>query len=1050
MFGTIAALLLVLAHVSAQTNSSCVQVVEGAAAGLSPYPDDEPSLTFTMEGATNLKTNNVNVVLVVDGSPSVEPEEFVLAQEFAKDTVEAFGRRNIFENGGTASYVQFSGSTSYEGTFDSPESFNAHVDTVIQTGSGTDIAEGLLVGVELLKANASSFGFVVLVTDGEANSGGDPVETAELIRADNTTTIFAVGVGADISNGTLLGIAGEEVNVFSVTDFDSLEAAVADIEVIADETVLSCPATGVTITVEFDVAVSSVDSSSTTITGSTISGDNRVTFTADDLEDNPTQFAVALQRCGNVTLAEYEDEQGNSPDMSRLPDPTCNEPSRTGRGAAILVSAVVVGTAVLTALANAIDRNALLSSGVQSAIEEEARKQEAATNVQGNPADHAPAPDNMAEDSSRIADEGSKSRGEQGATDTVQGNPAYHASAPDTIAEDSSRIADEGSKSRGEQGATDTIGGNPAYHSSAPDTIAEDSSRIADEGSKSRGEQGATHTIGDNPSSQAPNEIHVEVGNDASGDDPSGQVALIFAAGSLPSTRSSSSTLVWLMVVQVQFLAVLSLVDSVGSESSWLSNFLENLRWCNFWVPIGQDSEDNTSISEKDNDIDEEDFVGNIVMFWCIGLLILVLHVLLVSAVEAYWLQATQQRERLEEARTGFGEDRPPPGYGEVAGPPPSYEEVIDAAPTHGEVAESVMDPVAAGGATTGKSDLEPVAKCRERSKSVWIHFPHVELVFLLYAVQGSLAAQLEVLRHGDGVVFYVAAIALVAYPVFMVGMVCRVVISRVRPAGGGMTFAATKEDDYYATRGRRCRRFFSRVLKGLKEEQSMFAWANKGEWRTAPTDDMAELRLGDWFRIGFEPLFADFTQSGSWFAVYALLESCVIACVGVLLDHSSQLQLLIFMGLNSAGFVVVACLKPFANRVVDIIAACRLGFNAICMALLVVAEAQDVTAHAERLETTVGVLELLFLLLSLALPVVVDTVTVLAAAARRRAKRSAACCGAWSNQTEGAGTAENNEAARRCVPQGWRATWLNMIRRNSGAYVKDVANGLRGKPHSA
>lgn len=51
-------------------------------------------------------------------------------------------------------------------------------------------------------------------------------------------------------------------------------------------------------------------------------------------------------------------------------------------------------------------------------------------------------------------------------------------------------------------------------------------------------------------------------------------------------------------------------------------------------------------------------------------------------------------------------------------------------------------------------------------------------------------------------------------------------------------------------------------------------------------------------------------------------------------------------------------------GRVVDIIAACRLGFNAFCMALLVVAEGTEVTTHAERLETTVGVLELLFLLL--------------------------------------------------------------------------------------
>ena len=59
----------------------------------------------------------------------------------------------------------------------------------------------------------------------------------------------------------------------------------------------------------------------------------------------------------------------------------------------------------------------------------------------------------------------------------------------------------------------------------------------------------------------------------------------------------------------------------------------------------------------------------------------------------------------------------------------------------------------------------------------------------------------------------------------------------------------------------------------GLKEEHSMFAWAKKGVWRTTPSQEVKERRLGDWFRIGFEPLFADFTQSGSWFAVYALLE---------------------------------------------------------------------------------------------------------------------------------------------------------------------------------
>lgn len=55
-----------------------------------------------------------------------------------------------------------------------------------------------------------------------------------------------------------------------------------------------------------------------------------------------------------------------------------------------------------------------------------------------------------------------------------------------------------------------------------------------------------------------------------------------------------------------------------------------------------------------------------------------------------------------------------------------------------------------------------------------------------------------------------------VVYPVFVVGMMCRVIFSRVRPDAGGMAFTLTKKDRYYTSSGRRCQRFFSRVLKGV------------------------------------------------------------------------------------------------------------------------------------------------------------------------------------------------------------------------------------------
>ena len=42
--------------------------------------------------------------------------------------------------------------------------------------------------------------------------------------------------------------------------------------------------------------------------------------------------------------------------------------------------------------------------------------------------------------------------------------------------------------------------------------------------------------------------------------------------------------------------------------------------------------------------------------------------------------------------------------------------------------------------------------------------------------------------------------------------------------------------------------------------------------------------------------------------------------------------------------------------------AACRLGINAICMALLLASEVKEVSMHAETMEAAVGYLELLLL----------------------------------------------------------------------------------------
>ena len=59
-----------------------------------------------------------------------------------------------------------------------------------------------------------------------------------------------------------------------------------------------------------------------------------------------------------------------------------------------------------------------------------------------------------------------------------------------------------------------------------------------------------------------------------------------------------------------------------------------------------------------------------------------------------------------------------------------------------------------------------PLAKCRELSESAWLYFPHIELVFLFYAFDGTVAAQVSGVSNFDcPEVFYPSIIALVSYP---------------------------------------------------------------------------------------------------------------------------------------------------------------------------------------------------------------------------------------------------------------------------------------------
>ena len=113
--------------------------------------------------------------------------------------------------------------------------------------------------------------------------------------------------------------------------------------------VVPCPATGVLITVGFTAPITSI-----AYPGETAPGANTATFYVETLESNPSEFAVALDTAGVavgtnlVTYVEYSDNEGNSPDMSRLTTSLastleCDADNRTSSSGVLEAAATTAG-----------------------------------------------------------------------------------------------------------------------------------------------------------------------------------------------------------------------------------------------------------------------------------------------------------------------------------------------------------------------------------------------------------------------------------------------------------------------------------------------------------------------------------------------------------------------------------------------------------------------------------------------------------------------------------------------------------------------------------
>ncbi|CAB1104148.1 unnamed protein product [Ectocarpus sp. CCAP 1310/34] len=533
--------------------------------------------------------------------------------------------------------------------------------------------------------------------------------------------------------------------------------------------------------------------------------------------------------------------------------------------------------------------------------------------------------------------------------------------------------------------------------------------------------------------------------------------------------RNPSSTMALVLTSQIQFLATLSFVDDTGVEGSALSGLTKNLRWVNLWPsqsfsegvaswvlcnePEPTSGEDDDSEEDGDStqrgiswtvisDVGSFLFMGNLALFAGFFVIIFSVHILLASAVEAYWLAKQRARNEIPRALGGdlstSGSSTAWSGTRAIQSPQLMEHQALPSWDSTGRN-DSTNVQEAARTNTRAGSSIGQVSECRELSQSAWLHYPHLELVFLFFAFEGAVTSQVSALRStSSSTVFYAAVATLTGCnlsriaTMSILGFILFDVRGRVRVRSDALiVFTSNKTDE--GSTGKST--LYSKMVTGLKKDSSLFAWADKGHWNTVQTADEDARRDADWFRIGFEPLYADFTQAGSWFTVYTLIEWATLACIAVLVDNSA-VQCGLFCALHSMTFILLVVCKPFANSVLNTMGAIVMLTDAVCMGMLALSAGTfRMTAAADRIDIVVMVAQHLCIAV-LVVPLYVDTLLLVWGAIRNRR-------GPVKTRDNAAQRAEREFINRRTL-RLWGRTWFNMVGSNVFACVRDTREGIR------
>lgn len=194
---------------------------------------------------------------------------------------------------------------------------------------------------------------------------------------------------------------------------------------------------------------------------------------------------------------------------------------------------------------------------------------------------------------------------------------------------------------------------------------------------------------------------------------------------------------------------------------------LANLRWPFPSSKVVQEATSCTFRSEEGRESIHE-FAGNFVLFVGLLLFIFFVHVAVASGIETYMIL---KRRAFDEIRASY--DR---------GVDVRYlsSTVLSTSGGKRSALSAASRDIEDNGKKSsfeceqGENDIpvhsrisDELNECRDKSKSVWLHFPHLELVFLFFAFQGAVMSETKAIRY-TGLncpsVFFTAMLGLVRH----------------------------------------------------------------------------------------------------------------------------------------------------------------------------------------------------------------------------------------------------------------------------------------------